>query len=544
VRYFDFELLYGPVVAEGEVQSICVDEQTALDFVRGRLAGGQVEQIDDHADGCDRCRLVLAEAARAFRGHSTGAPISAPVALTRFAPGDKLAGRYRILRFISRGGMGEVYEALDLILNTRLALKALPATISDDPQAIRRLKQEVNLARLITHPNVCRIFDIGVHEQSIPPGAPPLFFITMELIAGKSLGERLRTEGRLQPATALPIAQTMVAAIGAAHLANVVHRDLKSDNVMLAPDEKGVQRTVVMDFGLARAALGSDFSSIDGPVLAGTLPYMAPEQLEGKTVGPATDIYALGVVMFEMLTGELPFKGEPPLAAAWKRVTEPAPSLSRLVADVDPGWQRLVAACLERDPARRPASAEEIARALQSLHSGAENTAKNATKVDDIDTDRRRSWLGRRRRAATGSAVLLAGLAAWLIAARWPGSPAPGPKVSARPLSAASPAQTSTKPVSPAPRPPPEAAAPPIESVRTANSQGRSASPSRRRPDTAKRGLAVRASGATSVSAKGEPPGAADAPAAPEAPGAAKQSEGHSLGRRRSADPDEGFIIP
>ena len=245
----------------------------------------------------------------------------------------------------------------------------MAATISDDPNAIRRLKQEVNFARLITHPNVCRIFDIGVHEQSLPAGAPPLLFITMELIAGQSLGQRLRAEGRLDATMARPIAQAMAAAIGAAHQANVVHRDFKSDNVMLSIDENGAPRAVVMDFGLARAAPGTEHSSIEGPMLVGTLAYMAPEQLEGKTAGPASDIYALGVVMFEMLTGQLPFscQGESPLATAWRRVAEPARPLSALVADVDPAWQRLVAACLERDPARRPASADEVGRVLQAL---------------------------------------------------------------------------------------------------------------------------------------------------------------------------------
>jgi serine/threonine protein kinase len=174
-----------------------VDEEAALDFVRGRMTESEVKRIDQHADGCERCRLSLAEAARAFRDRWTNAPSIPSAPLTRFVPGDKLSGRYRIVRFIARGGMGEVYEAYDLILNSRLALKTLAATISDDAHAIRRLKQEVNLARLITHPNVCRIFDLGVHEQSGERPAPGVLFITMELVPGISLGERLRTSGRM-----------------------------------------------------------------------------------------------------------------------------------------------------------------------------------------------------------------------------------------------------------------------------------------------------------------------------------------------------------
>lgn len=350
-------------------QSVCIDEEVALDFVRGRLPEPVVERIDEHVDRCDRCRGMLLEATRSFRERTTADTGPPGVPFTRFAAGDLLAGRYRILRFIARGGMGEVYEARDLILNAGIALKTLAATISDDPHAIRRLKQEVNLARRITHPNVCRIFDLGVHEQGGAPAAAAQgqLFITMELVAGRSLGECLRKEGRMDAARAAPIVHGMVAAISAAHRANVVHRDFKSDNVMLAPDESGGERVVVMDFGLARAARAGETSSIDGPSLAGTLPYMAPEQLEGKTPGPAADIYALGVVMFEMLTGQLPFKGQPPLAAALKRMVEPPPELASFVTELDPGWQRAVSACLERDPTRRPGSADEIEQRLRTV---------------------------------------------------------------------------------------------------------------------------------------------------------------------------------
>jgi tRNA A-37 threonylcarbamoyl transferase component Bud32 len=350
-------------------QVVCLDEEAALDFVRGRLAEAEVERLDAHVDQCDQCRVVLAEATRAFRERTTTATNPPRVPFTRYSPGDVLAERYRILRFIARGGMGEVYEAEDSILNARLALKTLAATISDDPHAIRRLKQEVNLARRITHPNVCRIFDLGVHDQPSGGGSSQgQLFITMELVPGRSLGESLRNEGRVNPARAVPIVHSMVAAIGAAHRAKVVHRDFKSDNVMLALDEGGAERVVVMDFGLARAALAADTSSIDGHSLAGTLPYMSPEQLEGKAVGPATDIYALGVVIFEMLTGQLPFKAHAPLAAAWKRMVEPTPPLASFVAGLDPSWQKLVTACLERDAAHRPSSVDELGHLLAHLN--------------------------------------------------------------------------------------------------------------------------------------------------------------------------------
>src|SRR5262245_37878193 len=155
--------------------------------------------------------------------------------------------------------MGEVYEAEDQVLGTHIAVKTVAATISDNPLAARRLKQEVNLARRITHPNVCRIFDLGVHHVGAERSGPDVVFITMELIAGVSLAQRLRAEGPFTPRAALPIVRAMAAAIGAAHRAGIIHRDFKSENVMLATggtdsggDGPDGVRVVVMDFGLAR----------------------------------------------------------------------------------------------------------------------------------------------------------------------------------------------------------------------------------------------------------------------------------------------------
>ncbi|MEP6655442.1 MAG: protein kinase, partial [Myxococcales bacterium] len=291
-------------------------------------------------------------------------------AVTRFSTGDKLANRYRILRFIARGGMGEVYEAEDQILGTRVAVKTVAATISDDPTATRRLKQEVNLARRITHPNVCRIFDLGVHQPGPERPGPGVLFITMELVAGASLAQRVRDDGRLTTAEALPIIQAMVDAVGAAHRAGVVHRDLKTDNVLLAPGEGGGTRVVVMDFGLARRVSLSADSSIGGRSIEGTLAYMAPEQLVGKGVGPAADIYALGVVIFEVLTGQLPFQTEDVMAGALKRLTEPAPTMRSRVPDLDPRWDEVVARCLEREVDDRPTSIDWVGRALSGETAG------------------------------------------------------------------------------------------------------------------------------------------------------------------------------
>ena len=215
-------------------RSPCIDENAVLDFVQGRLGEVEVARIDEHADGCLSCRQAIDEAVRAFRERSTGFDLPPDPLVTRFAAGDKLAGRYRIIRFIARGGMGEVYEAEDEMLGTHIAVKTVAAPISDNPLAARRLKQEVNLARRITHPNVCRIFDLGVHHGGPERPGPGVLFITMELIAGISLAQRLRDQGPFSPGAAVPIARAMAAAIGAAHRAGVIHRDFKCENVMLA----------------------------------------------------------------------------------------------------------------------------------------------------------------------------------------------------------------------------------------------------------------------------------------------------------------------
>ena len=353
--------------------SPCIDENTVLDFVQGRLREGEVAGIDEHADGCLSCRQAIDEAVRAFRERATGFDLPPDPLVTRFGAGDKLAGRYRIIRFIARGGMGEVYEAEDEMLGTHIAVKTVAAPISDNPLAARRLKQEVNLARRITHPNVCRIFDLGVHHGGPERPGPGVLFITMELIAGISLAQRLRDQGPFSPAAAVPIARAMAAAIGAAHRAGIIHRDFKCENVMLAPGGADGMRVVVMDFGLARGTSLSTHDSLEGRGLAGTLAYMAPEQLDGQKVGHAADIYALGVVMYEMLAGQLPFvpePGEAGLAAVLTRLSDPAPPLRSVIPDIDARWNDVVAHCLEREIDHRLASADDVVRALADEVSG------------------------------------------------------------------------------------------------------------------------------------------------------------------------------
>jgi tetratricopeptide (TPR) repeat protein/tRNA A-37 threonylcarbamoyl transferase component Bud32/TolB-like protein len=281
-----------------------------------------------------------------------------------FEEGQVLEDRFRVVRFIARGGMGEVYEAEDLELGERIALKTVRADVADDEIALRRFRREIRLARSVSHPNVCRVFDL--FQLRRPTGGIQLV-LTMELLRGRTLARRIAEKGSLEPAEAGSIARQVAAGLEAAHAAGVIHRDLKSDNVFLVPSDLGT-RAVITDFGLALAGEASSEGTQSTVTatrgIAGTPAYMAPEQLEGEPATEASDIYALGVILFEMLTGERPFVGSNPISAAYRRLVEPPRRPSDLMADLDPGLEGLVLGCLERDPEHRPAGATAVVEIL------------------------------------------------------------------------------------------------------------------------------------------------------------------------------------
>ncbi len=292
----------------------------------------------------------------------TGAPI--------LAAGQEVAGRFRIVRFVARGGMGEVYEAEDLELRTSVALKILRPELASEAKAVERLRQEIALARVVTHHNVCRIFDVFRHRFTDAWGVEQeITGLSMELLDGETLAERLDRRGPMSPREALPLLRQMAAALSAAHAAGVIHRDFKSGNVMLVATgpEDGAERVVVTDFGLAlphavRGRLPEAVS--EQGVVVGTADYMAPEQAQGKEVTAAADIYALGVVAFEMVTGHRPHEAETPMGTMARRIREGAPSAQALRADLDPRWEAALRRCLDRHPERRFASATAFVDAL------------------------------------------------------------------------------------------------------------------------------------------------------------------------------------
>ncbi|MEZ4649400.1 MAG: tetratricopeptide repeat protein [Candidatus Eisenbacteria bacterium] len=337
-----------------------------------------------------------------------------PTPRRSFADGAVVANRYRIDAYLDQGGMGQVYRAHDLDLDVPLALKTIQPEIASDPTALRRFKQEILLARSVSHPNVCRIFDLWRDEPS------DVSFLTMELLAGHTLASRIRSGGAIPTSSALPLVRQMANALQAAHRAGVVHRDFKSANVMLVPAGSG-ERAVITDFGLAvtvkdqrsdeqarplgpagsdrehgPSAIGTEEThvldslgaestatidmSASAPrpgaqsppppeprprhAIVGTPAYMSPEQVTGGAIGPASDLYALGVVLFEMVTGQLPFSGPTPIETAREHVTSQPPNPSALV-DVDAHWEETILRLLSKDPAARPASAEDVVLALE-----------------------------------------------------------------------------------------------------------------------------------------------------------------------------------
>ncbi len=278
----------------------------------------------------------------------------------RFVAGERVAGRYLIRALLGRGGMGEVYEAQDEELAITVALKTLRLTIAEDA-ALQGLKLEGLLARAVWHPNVCRVYDLGRHGE----GSATVWFLTMERLHGATLAQRLRDETRLPLDRALRLTEQMAAGLGAAHQAGVVHRDFKPGNVMLVGMDGGEQ-AVVTDFGTARAAARTDLVDPRGgsaPII-GTAAYMAPEQVRGEEVGPAADLYALGVVIYEMVTGALPFSGGSSLEVARRRLEEDAPSARSVVPEIDPHWDAVIQRCLAREPRHRFERAEDVAAAL------------------------------------------------------------------------------------------------------------------------------------------------------------------------------------
>jgi serine/threonine-protein kinase len=267
---------------------------------------------------------------------------------SRFIPGTVLAGRYRLVGPLGKGGMGEVYRADDLKLSQVVALKFLPVSLEKDRAMLERFHREVRIARQISHPNICRVYDIGEVDGQ--------HFLSMEYVDGEDLASLLRRIGRLPSDKAVEIAGQLCAGLAAAHEQGVLHRDLKPANVMI--DGRGKAR--IMDFGLA--GLADEFEGQE--VRAGTPAYMAPEQLAGREVTERSDIYSLGLVLYEIFTGKKAFEASSLEELIRQHESSTPPSISDYVKEIDPLVERVILRCLERDSTSRPATAAQVAAAL------------------------------------------------------------------------------------------------------------------------------------------------------------------------------------
>jgi hypothetical protein len=345
------------------------DDNALAAFMAGELRGGEARAIEVHMDRCDECRTVLAELVRITpasdgrtrtdtrAGHDSTLPSGEQA--SDHALGELLAERFCLVRPLGQGGMGRVYEADDLTLGIRVALKLLPKGLASNGTYLAHLHQEIRLGRRVSHPNVCRIYDLGTWRGD--------HFLTMELVEGETLAERLM-RGALDPALGRQVARQVVAAMAAAHKENVIHRDLKPGNIMI--DGKG--HVKVMDFGLARDQKSAP-SGRFGPV--GTPGYWSPEQARGETTGTASDVYALGLVLYEILAFE-------PVHPMRRRGL---PGLARR-------YRPLVTRCLEKLPSARFADAAEVQVELERV-------------------------LARRRRALTRTLAIAPGVAGVAVAA-------------------------------------------------------------------------------------------------------------------------------
>src|SRR5258705_507793 len=317
------------------------------------IAGRPVARRAFIAEACAGNSALLQEVESLLTFHDDQEPDAAPqTPQADFAPGTMFAGRYRMTRRVGRGGMGDVWEADDLVLQTSVALKLINST---EPAARERILTEVRLARQITHPAICRVFDVGDADGAV--------FYSMELVQGEDLAALLRRAGRLPSENVADIARQLCAGLAAAHAQGVLHRDLKPANVLI--DEDGLVR--ITDFGIAITRSDASLH-----MQTGTPRYMAPEQRAAGTVlSEQTDVYALGLVLYELLVGSDLFSR---VAA-----TGALPKPSTLVPAIDPQLERVVTQALSSDPAKRPSSAVDMAAGLPDAGGAGEGTSGAAT---------------------------------------------------------------------------------------------------------------------------------------------------------------------
>jgi tetratricopeptide (TPR) repeat protein/TolB-like protein/tRNA A-37 threonylcarbamoyl transferase component Bud32 len=280
--------------------------------------------------------------------------------------GSTFAGRYQIVEELGRGGMGKVYKAYDKEIEAKIALKLIKPEITADKNTIERFRNELRIARDISHKNICRMYDLGREGSR--------YFITMEYVSGEDLKNMIRMSGQLSVGTAVSIAKQVCEGLAEAHGHGVIHRDLKPSNIMI--DRNGNVR--IMDFGIARSIKAKGITGAG--VMIGTPEYMSPEQVEGKEVDQRADIYSLGIILYEMLTGRVPFEGDTPFTVGVKHKSEIPKDPKEVNANIPDDLSSLTLRCLEKEKEKRYQSAEELRTELEKVEKGIPTTERAIPK--------------------------------------------------------------------------------------------------------------------------------------------------------------------
>ncbi len=345
-----------------------------------------------------------------------GATETVRTPIHELASGSLFAGRYQVIEEVGHGGMGRVYKVFDTDIKEKIALKLLRPEISLDRETVERFSNELKLARKIRHKNICGMFDLGKTGDTT--------FITMEFVPGEDLKKFIRKSGQLGSGRAVSIARQVCEGLIEAHQMGVVHRDLKPQNIMV--DEDGNAR--IMDFGIARSLAAKGLTGAG--VMIGTPEYMSPEQVEGKEVDLRSDIYSLGIVLYEMLTGRVPFVGETPFSVGVKHKSEVPKDPRDLNAQIPEDLGRLVLKCLEKDRERRYQSAEELRDDLEKIEQGLPTTERAVAKRKPFTSREITVKFNLRKLLIPGLsavALVILGIFIWKLAPREKASPALAP---------------------------------------------------------------------------------------------------------------------
>jgi serine/threonine protein kinase len=346
----------------------CLTDDTVADFVTGALRSEQLTRVDEHLADCVACQELVGAAAAAFQGEPSDVPSSPWAALASMpAPGELIAGKYRIVRVLGQGGMGVVLAADDLELGQRVALKVL---CSSEATAAPRFLREARVCARLVDEHIVRVSDLGLLSSGVP-------FLVMEHLEGETLQQRV-ARGPLPIAEAIEYVRQACSGLIVAHAAGVMHRDLKPSNLFLVPVSSGKARLKILDFGLSKAVgvVKPDTTLTLPRTLLGSPLYMSPEQVLGSRMDARTDVWSLGVILYELVTQRKPFNGRTLPELLLAIATRTPPGASSFVADMPEGLDALLVACLEKDVAARTASAKHLLAALESVQSALPASAR------------------------------------------------------------------------------------------------------------------------------------------------------------------------